>query len=107
MADIAHRHAGLWALDSLNGNCGSTAQWYLERTSADVCLLQEMRYRAAEVDQASRTASRSGWALSVGAAADKAADSTSAGVAVAVRSCLGMALPYPIDAVVNSSRVCV
>ena len=26
MADIAHRYARLWALDSLNGNSGSTAQ---------------------------------------------------------------------------------
>ena len=61
MADIAHRHAGLWALDSLNGNCGSTARGCLERTSADVCLLQETRYHAADIHQASRAVPARWW----------------------------------------------
>ena len=85
------KDAGLWAFDALNGNCFTTAQTYLGRTAADACLLQEMRLSAANCEQAERTAAHDGWTLTVRPAMDTAAGSTSAGVAVAVRSHFGLA----------------
>ena len=92
-SDGQFRKAGLWAFDTLNGNTMSTAQDYLERTSADVCFLQEIRQTAARCPQVERTAARAGWALSTEPAADTEAGSTSAGVGVAVRAHFGLAIP--------------
>ena len=43
VGDCGFREAGLWAFDSLNGNCSTTAQTYFERTAADACMLQDRR----------------------------------------------------------------
>ena len=108
MGDLAFKQAGLWAFDSLNGHCSATALTYLERTSADACMLQEMRLRALSCCQAERSAAHSGWAISVGPAIDTVAGSTSAGVAVAVRSHFGLALsPFQRAPEVERSRVIV
>ena len=45
--DGGFKEDGLWAFDSLNGNCAAAAQAYLGRTAADACLFQEMRVRTA------------------------------------------------------------
>ncbi len=92
-ADSSHRSLGFWAFDTLNGNAASTAQTYLQKTSADACILQELRLRASECEQAERTAAWAKWSLSAEPAADTDAGSTSAGVGVAVRSHLGLAMP--------------
>ena len=93
-------------LSLCNGNIASTAQSYQERTAADACLLQELRRRAQECEQAARTAARGKWSLSVEPAADTAVGSTSAGVGVAVRSHFGQELPkQEIDFEVLRSRV--
>ena len=106
--DDGFKEAGLWAFDSLNGNCAATAQSYLERTAADACLLQEMRVRMANCAQTERSAAPGGWALSVGPALDTAAGSTSAGVAVSARSHFGLARSPGIHAIeVDRSRVIV
>ena len=34
------RAAGLWAIDSFNGNCGNGPLDYLSRSTADACMLQ-------------------------------------------------------------------
>ena len=96
----------MWTFDSLNGICSATAQTYLGRTSADACVLQEIRLRAPGCCQAERSASLGGRALSVGPAKDTAASRTSAGVAVAVRLHFGMALPlFQLAPEVEHSRV--
>ena len=106
--DAGFKEAGLWAFDSLNGNCAATAQSYLERTAADACLLQEMRVRTVNCAQTERSAAHGGWALSVGPALDTAAGSTSAGVAVSARSHFGLARSPGIHAIeVDRSRVIV
>ena len=106
--DCSFREAGLWAFDSLNGNCSTTAATYLERTAADACMLQEMRVRTANCAQTERSAAHGGWALSVGPAFDTAAGSTSAGVAVAARSHFGLARSPGIPAIeVDRSRIIV
>ena len=90
----------------MNGNVDSTAQSFLERTAADACLLQELRLSARQSEQAERTAARSQWSLSIEPAADTAAGSTSAGVGVAVRSHLGLAMPrQPLEFENLKSRV--
>ena len=93
VGDGSFRKLGLWAFDTLNGNVDTTALAYMDRAAADACVFQELRLRPQACEQAERTAARSGWSLSVEAAVDTAAGSTSAGVGVAVRSHLGLAMP--------------
>ena len=88
-ADNGHRRAGLYAFDTLNGNVASTAQTYLESSSADVCFLQELRVRDEALRSAERQAKCAKWSLAIEPAAETEAASTSAGVGVAVRSHLG------------------
>ena len=37
------RRDGYWTFDSINANCAASALWYLARTAADACMLQETR----------------------------------------------------------------
>eukprot|EP00972_Heterocapsa_arctica_P089592 13211379-Heterocapsa_arctica.AAC.1 len=60
-----HRDFGLWAIDSLNSNVASTALSYLEDTTADVVLLQELRVDDEQALPVQRAASRSGWSIAV------------------------------------------
>ena len=86
-----HRDYGLWALDSLNSNVMSTAQSYLEATTADAVFLQELRIDGHPLLAAQRKAARSKWSLAIAPAKRTEADSLSAGVGIAVRSHIGMA----------------
>ena len=53
-----HRDFGLWAIDSFNCNAMSTGQSYLEDTSADVVLFQELRTDGDSLLAAQRRAKR-------------------------------------------------
>ena len=92
-ADDGYRRRGLWAFDSLNGNVASTALVYLDRSAADVCIVQELRLANAQFLQAERTAAWAQWSLSAGLAATTLSGSTSVGVAAAALSQLGWLLP--------------
>ena len=87
------RDAGLWAFDTFNPNCGSRALDYLEITAADACYFQETKCKAVDLDQQARTAAGLGWRLAGSPARITDKGGVSAGVAVAVRGHLGMALP--------------
>jgi hypothetical protein len=88
--DTSHRASGAIAIDTYNGNIMSTAQVYIASSAADIICIQEARLPPWTIPAAERAARRAKWSLSVEPAAITAASSTSAGVAVAVRSHIGM-----------------
>ncbi len=90
MADDDFRSQGLWAFDTTNSNTASTLITYLESTAADGVFGQEMRVRDENLKAAERGARQGGWDMSVEPAEPTEADSTRAGVAVAVRTHLGL-----------------
>ena len=63
--DISHRHAGVWAFATYNGNAMTTAQAYLEHSGADVCFLQESRVAGDQLLSADRCAARTKWSLAL------------------------------------------
>ena len=87
-----HRDFGLWAIDSFNCNAMSTGQSYLQDTSADVVLFQELRTDGDSLLAAQRRAKRNKWALAVEAGKRTEAGALSAGVGIAVRSHIGLAV---------------
>ena len=66
MNDVSHREAGLFAIDTVNPNAWGGGAEYLQRTSADVVLCQEVKlphgYPCEAAEQAARNAK---WKLSV------------------------------------------
>ena len=93
-----HRDTQLWAIDTCNPNCSGGAQSYMDKSSADFCLFQEMKLVSEpSVSSAQRLAQRSGWGLSVAAAVVTDKGGVSAGVAVAARSYFGMTSPAVQD----------
>ncbi len=87
-----HRQRGLWAVDTVNANAWKGARRYLELTAADVCLHQEVkRRRGQQADEAEDTAASLGWSTSIEPSLITTAGALSAGVAVSVRSHLGIA----------------
>ena len=97
-ADTTHRDIGLIAVDSYNGNSHSTELSYLQTTAADVVCIQETRALGAARTSFERAAKFSKWNLAAADAVPTAAGSTSAGVAVASRSHLGLAdVPGTLD----------
>ena len=96
VGDAEHRECGLWACDSYNSNCARRAMAFLKVTGADVCMLQELRTVEEHCASVEREAAWAGWGLSI-EPAKKTEASSSAGVGVATRSCMGMAKPRHID----------
>ena len=102
------RDAGLWAFDTFNPNCGSKALDYLEMTAADACYFQETKCKAVDLDQQARTAAGLGWRLAGSPARITDKGGVSSGVAVAVRSHLGMAQSANSrDQEAEDSRFCI
>ena len=95
-ADVAHRECGLWACDTFNSNCARQAISFLATTGADLCMFQELRTKDEHCASVEREAAWVGWGLSIEPAL-KTEASSSAGVGVATRSCMGMAKPKHID----------
>ena len=99
MADVTHRKAGFWAIDTANPNAWSTGSDYMLRTSADIVLTQEVKlpggYPAVAAEQAARSKK---WSLTVEPCLITAAGGKSAGTAVATRSFIGMSVPAPVAA---------
>ena len=69
----------------------NTGQSFLEDTSADVVLFQELRVDGDRMLAAQREATRRKWSLAIEPGKRTDADSVSAGVGIAVRSHIGLA----------------
>ena len=92
VAEDFHRRQGLWAIDTVNANGWAGSESYLERSAADVVLLQETKCTSGRRTLAAeRAAARAKWGLLVTPAVDTEQNGVSAGVAVAARSHFGMA----------------
>ncbi len=92
----AHRAAGLWAVDLIHGGGIGTALTFLERSSADVVLLQELRVLTAGVMAMVGAVRHLGWRLTI-EPARATLSSTIAGVGIAVRPHLGAAAPRMLE----------
>ena len=89
------RKLGLWAIDTVNPNCGKGALEHLKVTGADICLFQEFRRRdGQQCHDSAAAAKRSGWDLSITAADVTQANRCSGGLAIAARSYMGVS-PVP------------
>jgi hypothetical protein len=87
-----HRKSGLWAVDTVNPSAWPAAHDYLAVTSADACLVQELRCAPGrQVVKAELDAARIGWQLAASPAVVTAANRNSAGTATAVRAHHGLA----------------
>ncbi len=92
--DAWHRPLGLWAIDSANANTWDTAKGYIELSAADVVAVQETKLRGGHpILKAQREAVAIGWRFSAEGCDVTESGYPSAGVGVAVRSHLGMAVP--------------
>ena len=95
LADASyHRHTGLWAIDSANGNSWLGGAKYLELTSADIVLIQESKLRGSDAIQSVEDAALNhGWKATLSAATTGERGGASAGVGVAIRKHLGLSQP--------------
>ncbi len=92
--DCRHRSQGLWAFETANPNCWESGKKCMELSATDVPRLQEMKLRdGLPVTRAQRAAASVGWQLSAEGCEETDCGYPSAGVAIAVRSHLGMAVP--------------
>ncbi len=89
--DVSHRAAGLFALDSVNGNSWNGALGYLQHSAADVAAFQESKRMAHQTQAAEREAVRFGWVASMQPAVRLDSGLASGGVGVAVKKHIGMA----------------
>ncbi len=90
-AECGHREAGLWAIDTVNGNCWQGACDYMQVTSADLTLSQEAKRLQQQVSAAERAATAIGWTARIAPAVRTWLGKPSAGVAIAARSHIGLA----------------
>ncbi len=91
LEDAAHREAGIWAIDTANGNAWPKAADHLQATSADILLVQEARRRGAKRKAAERQARQKKWAMALTDANLTSSGRCSGGVGVGVRSYIGIA----------------
>ena len=83
--------AGLWLIDTCNPNCWDTgARQILQRTAADIVLMQETKAREDKCDQKRGHALKLGWRAALSPALTTAVHGASGGVAVCARRGLGM-----------------
>ena len=85
-----HKAEGLFALDQLNPNCWASAVSYCSRTTADFACFQETRVWAAARDEAEHGMKLKQWSASISPCVAGPKGGPSAGVAVCVRSHVGM-----------------
>jgi len=89
-ADNWWRGCGLWAIDTANANSSHTALPWLQRSSADICCIQEMKVLDEGKLQACVARARGfKWRLHLSEARRTAANLASGGGAVGVRSGFG------------------
>ena len=89
---------GWWAIDTVNPNAWPAAADYLKRTSAEVVAVQEAKVEGgrhtAEAEQSIRACK---WTASLEPCVMSQCGGKSAGVAVAVRSHIGLSKPAPVE----------
>ena len=91
--DTQHKEDGLWAVDTYNGNCWGGGFDYAKRSSADIVLLQECRVFGSGVPECEQAARTHKLSAAISACNRTEKEGASAGVAVTVRSHIGMAEP--------------
>ncbi len=91
LRDESHRRAGLWALDTINPNAWPRAVEHIGGSAADVVMVQEVRRGSCDVNAAEREAAATSWTMSLAPGVLTQAGRISAGVAVGVRSHIGLA----------------
>jgi len=93
LGDASWREAGFWAFDTINGNSWTTTQaQVLDRTRADVIMVQETKRAGEEDVKGMKKAARDhGWNLVAASALRTAYDKASGGCAVGVRKGNGIA----------------
>ena len=85
-----HKAEGMFALDQLNPNCWATAVSYCSRTTADFACFQETRVWAAAREETEHGMKLKQWSASISPCVAGPKGGPSAGVAVCVRSHVGM-----------------
>ena len=99
LRDVSHREAGLFAVDTVNPNAWSVGADYMNRTSADVILVQEVKLPEGDPCQAAEQAARNAkWKLATEPCLVTAKGGRSAGAAVATRNYIGMSVPGAVEA---------
>ena len=94
IADTSHRSSGTWAIDTANGNSWTNGSKFLEFSGADVVLYQETKIKDEDaVHSAEDTASKLGWKMSLSKATSGENGGASAGMAIAIRTHLGLSQP--------------
>lgn len=95
----SHRDVGLWAFDTVNANSWTSARKYLDAIAADICRVQETRLFAGDSLLAAEQVARSArWNTSILPGTLTPAGGRSVGVAVSVRSHIGMSTVAPLVA---------
>ena len=89
VADTAFRGDGLWAIDSVNASGWYPLVRYLEASSADYVVAQEVRRLPHEVDAAEATLRVRGWKAAISPAVVAAKGGTSCGTLVSTLAHLG------------------
>ena len=85
------KEAGLWLLDTGNPNCWETARTrFLNRTSADVTMLQEMRKPEKELAAAQASAGRANWRAHFTPSLTTSKGGASGGTAATARKGIGL-----------------
>ena len=99
LSDWSHRKAGLFAIDTVNPNAWGAGADYMNRSAADVILVQEVKLPAGDpCSSAEQTARNAKWKLSIEPCLVTAKGGRSAGTAVATRSYIGMSVPKAVEA---------
>jgi len=84
------RKAGLWAIDTSNANSSLSAVPWMKRSSADLCLVQELKVLGSSGMRSCRSkADKAGWLMHHTEAHRTAANKASGGVAVCARNGIG------------------
>ncbi len=91
LTDVAHKTAGVWAIDTVNPNAWAGVMGHAKSTAVDVVLAQEIRKRGKNRLDAERQARTAGWRFALSDADLTDAGRLSAGVGIGARSHLGMA----------------
>ena len=99
LSDWSHRKAGLFAIDTVNPNAWGAGADYMNRSAADVILVQEVKLPAGDpCSNAEQTARNAKWKLSIEPCLVTAKGGRSAGTAIATRSYIGMSVPKAVEA---------
>ena len=92
LADVTHRAGGWWAIETVNANAWDGTLAHLCSTTADIVVAQETRRRGSQRTDAESQAFKSKWSVSLVDSNLTDAMRNSAGVGVAARAHIGVAV---------------